>query len=436
MTPSAAPAAFGPTVGTAPVAGVQGLRIWTLGAAAVLVLLTLPAVKVSVGVDIRLGQIALVGVFALLLLRDLQSQQVPWGPLLAITAAGVLLSGLSVLSNYPKVKELTFLVKYLVLFPAAFYTGMRLAALLDRGRLAALLEITLLFGCLLAVLLEFHPVAALVHERPEHLSVGLKGSFWEQGMLAFFVGLFVLGALALRVEGRRWPARRWPLVVLYGFALGCALASYNKTIWVALIGACLASAVLYRGNPRFSGVARKWALRLALFAVVLIVALAAYNAWLPAGEKLVTAQALEHKWEVERGAALRIAWDLILDAPWLGHGFGFVEAYFGDHPSDITGLGSGVAQLFNAYLDLWLSAGVPGLVYILGLLIAAVSPRRLFPVLVVVYLFIFANVNPVAQHEYYYLFLGMAYAIARTARRREAYPAPAPGPTYSAAYTE
>lgn len=394
----------------------QSTRGWTLCALGVLCALTLPAVKIPIGFDLRIGQIALAGVFFVLLLHDMYRGQLHWGVLLAVTGCGLMLSALSAFSGYPQVKELTFIIKYVVVFPMAFYTGLRFLPLIGARRMAAVLELTLLFGTALAVALLLHPVPALIHQRPAYLlSAGLQGSFWEQGDLAFFSGLFLLGSLALRIEHRHWPRRRWPLILLYLFVIGCALGSYNKTVWIALIGACLAAAMFYRGQPHIGDVARAWALRLALIGVVAAVALAAYNEWLPAGEKLVTADMLQHKWNDERGEALRVAWGLIMQAPWLGHGFGFVEAYFGNYPSNIIGLGSGVSQLFNTYLDLWLSAGIPGVVYAFGLLLVAFSGRSLLSVLVVSYLFVFANANPVGQNEYYHLFLGMAFATAHAA---------------------
>ncbi|EAR22750.1 O-antigen ligase family protein [Nitrococcus mobilis] len=397
------------SIATAPIS----TRSWLLCAWAVLCTLTLSAVKIPIGFDLRLGQIALAGTFFVLILHDMHREQLHWGALLSVTGCGLMLSALSLFSNYPQVNELTFIVKYVLVYPMAFYTGMRLVSLVRAGRMAELLELVLLFAAVLAVVLFFHPIPALIHERPAYLSYGLKGSFWEQGEFAFFSGLFLLAALALRLEHRHWPQRRWPIALLYFFVIGCALASYNKTIWIALIGACLAAALFYRGRSHISGVARGWALRLALIATVGAVALAAYNEWLPAGEKLVTAAMLQNKWDNERGAALRVAWDLVMQAPLLGHGFGFVEAYFGNYPSEIIGLGSGSAQLFNVYLDIWLSAGVPGLIYALGMLIVVFSGRSLFSVLVVSYLFVFANANPVGQHEYYHLFLGMAFAAGR-----------------------
>lgn len=392
---------------------------WTLCALGVLLALALPAVKLAVGFEVRVGQLLLAGAFAVLALRDLQCGSVLWGPLLALAGAGAVLAGMSVLAPYPQVKETTFLVKYLVLFPAAFYLGARLLPLLGAARLATVLEVTLAAALLLALVLEAFPVPALVHERPEHLSAGLQGSFWEQGELAFFAGLFTIAALGLRIEHAGWPARPWLPAAVYALALSCALASLNKTVWLALLGACLAAAVAYRGSSAFGAAARAWAPRLALLAGIGVVALALYNAWLPPGEKLVTAEMLRHKWEAERGASLRIAWALIREAPLLGYGFGFVEAYFGTAAVAVIGLGSGVAQLFNAYLDLWVSAGLVGLAYALGLLAACFGPRSLVSVMTVAYLFIFANLNPVAQHEYYHLFLGLALAATRTVATSE-----------------
>jgi hypothetical protein len=202
--------------------------------------LALPALKLPVGVDLRLGQLAVAGLFALIILRDLHHQQVAWGPLLAIAGGGLLLSGLSLLSVEPSVKEKVFVLKYVVVFPTAFYCGVRLPALAGVRRLTTAVEGTLAFGCLLSLALWLHPVPLLIHERPAYLSVGLKGSFWEQGELAFFAGLFLLASAGRRIEHGLRPRGRLgviALALLYLLALGCALGSYNKTIWVALVAA-------------------------------------------------------------------------------------------------------------------------------------------------------------------------------------------------------
>lgn len=384
---------------------------WTL--AGLLALLTMPALKLELGVTFRVGQLALVAAFFALVLRDLLRREVAWGALLLLLGGGALLAGLSVLSPEPKVKQGTFLIKYLIIFPAAFYVGCRMASLVAARHWPRVLEGVLLFACLLAALIELQPIPALVHERPAHLSIGIKGTFWEQVEFGFFLGLFILVPMAMRLEWRLPPARRLALVGVYLLALICALASRNKTVWISMILAFMGAAFLYLGQGPWQQRTRAWAGRLALISLLLAGLLVAYNAWLPGPEKLITAEMLAHKWEAERGAALRSALALGAEAPLLGHGFGFVEAYYSTYPSDIVGLGSGVAQLFNAYLDMWVSAGLVGLVFLLGLLALSVRRRCLISLLIGGYLFVFCQFNPMAQLEFYYLFLGLAFALSR-----------------------
>lgn len=381
-----------------------------------MLVLTLPTLKVPISVDLRLGQIVLVLGFAVLALRDLVTGEARWGILLALVGCGVLLCGISYVAPFFKTKQAVFFVKYLFLFPAAFYVGARLMSNLPPRRVAQLLEVVLLSACSLAVLLEFVPIPLLIHERPEGLADGLKGTFWEQAGLAFFIGLFMLASIALRLGYDVWPEgrrRRETLYLLYAFAIGCGLATENKTLWLALVGAMMIAGLLYRplyGNPV---AARRWGIRLVVASVFALIVLAAYNAYLPIGDKLVTVDGLRAKWRTERGEALRVAWDLILNHPWMGHGFGFVESYFGTWSIGVVGLGSGVAQIFNSYIDMWVSVGIIGLVYALTLVWVCFDRRVLFSTFVVAYLFAFANVNPVAQLEFYHLFLGGAFGLAR-----------------------
>lgn len=382
--------------------------------------LTLPTLKLSLGFEIRAGQLVLLFGFGLLMLRDLQMKQVRWGVLCLVLGLGIFLSGISLLETYPKIKQSTFIIKYVFIFPAAFYTGVRVPLLIPGRRLVRAFEATLVLACLVAIGMEQHPIPMLVHARPAYLSVGLKGTFWEQGAFAFFIGLFVLASLALRIRLSHWPRRRWRLFVVYGLALGCAVASHNKTVWLGLLGAILTAALIYRDAPRLrralgarlggSGTVKRWIWRLVLVALILAVALVAYNASLSPGDKIWSSAMLHNKWQNERGAALRTTLGLIPQAPLFGHGFGFVQAYFTTHPADIVGLGAGVADIFNSYLDIWLTSGLIGVAYALGLIWVSFNRRSLISLLLVTYLFICANFNPEMQSEYYYIFLGIAFA--------------------------
>lgn len=400
----------GPATVRAPAAFGRG---WTAFLFLALFSLTLPTLKLPLVVDLRLGQLVLVAGFGFLALRDLTAGRLHWGVLLTLVGYGALLCAISYASPYPKFKQAVFFVKYLFLFPSAFYLGARLISGLPPARVAAVLETVLLAACGLALLLAFHPVPALIHERPEGLADGLKGSFWEQGEFAFFIGLFLLASVALRAGHGVWPRRPGRLVPIYLLALGCALATENRTVWLGLVIALALGGLLYRPPGADPRTARRWGLRLLVAALATLTALLLYNSYLPVDDKLISAELLQNKWQSERGAALREAAGLIGRHPWLGHGFGYVEAYFGTRAIGIVGLGAGVAQIFNSYLDIWVAVGLPGLIYALGLVWTVFDRRVLFTTFVVSFLFVSANINPVAQHEYYYLFLGGAFALSR-----------------------
>jgi hypothetical protein len=183
---------------------------------------------------------------------------------------------------------------------------------------AWVLEATLFVACVTSIVLHYYPVPFLIHERPEYLSLALKGSFWEQGGLAFFLGLFFITALALRVSETLWPRNKFYLLALYGLALGCALASRNKSVWLALGAAFLLAGFLNPGAAAYrfwdrakARFRRRWGRRFLVLVAVMIPALAVYNASLEPSEKIVTFTMLEHKWESERGAALRASLRLI-----------------------------------------------------------------------------------------------------------------------------
>jgi O-antigen ligase len=389
----------------------------------ILYLLTLPALKLAIGLDMRVGQVVLLVGFIALWLHDLLRREVPWGILLGLVGIGTLLSGISLLSLYSKVKEVTFIIKYVALYPAAFYLGYRLLGRMTVAQAVWVLEATLFVACVTSIVLHYYPVPFLIHERPEYLSLALKGSFWEQGSLAFCLGLFFITALALRISETLWPRHKLYLLALYGLALGCALASRNKSVWLALGVAFLLAGFL---NARALTVAsrfwdraktrslRRWGQRFLILVAILVPALALYNATLDPSEKLVTFEMLDHKWQSERGAAFRTAIDLIAEDPWLGKGFGFVAAYFGTHEENVIGLGEDVGNIFNSFLDVWLAVGVLGLVFSLGLVVLCFDRRSLVAVMVVSYLFVWATLNPVANSEYYYFFLSLCYAAARS----------------------
>ncbi|MDN5870840.1 MAG: O-antigen ligase family protein [Nitrococcus sp.] len=381
----------------------------------VLYSLTLPTLKIPLGFDIRLGQFVLLAAFSLILLRDMQLREVKWAPLLIMVGVGVIFSAISLLGYYPDIKETTFIVKWIAIYPPAFYVGLRCLRLVTPGQFIVLLESALLLSCIVAVILDAHPVPALIHERPG--IPGLKGTFWEQAGLSVFIGVCLLGALGMRIKTNTWPQYRLWLLLLYGVAIGCAIATKNTTFWIAIFSAFVAAATTYRGDPilkdpwaiKVSRNTRRWAARFFVVAIGVAVLMTIYNVSLEPADKLITWEMLEYKWEAERGAALRSALSLIADDPILGKGFGFVEYYFSTRETDVLGLGEGSAIIFNSYLDIWVSVGILGPIYLVFLTGLSFSRYSIVSILLVTYLFVRANLNPLAQTEYYYIFLGLCF---------------------------
>lgn len=384
----------------------------------VLFLLTLQATKISLGMEIRIGQVALVTVFCVLLVTDLQGRQAPMKMLLILLFFGFLFAAISGVSSYPKIKENGFIVKYLIIYPAAFYLGQRALDLLRPRGVIRICESVLLLSCLLSFVVHYYPISGLIHVRPPHLSVALKGTFWEQIGLSFFFGLLLLTALALRLKYGMWPSKKLGILTLYVLVLAGLVASANKSVWLGAWSSLLCVAFFNRDTFAHNIVAltsidkvavKRWGLRVFGGVCVSVLAVGLYNSSLDPQEQIVNEAMLQHKWESERGAVLRASLDLIAQEPWVGLGFGAVEIATADTG---IGTGEGTGMIFNSYLDIWISVGILGFLYSLWLLIMAYS-RESFPSqIIVVYLFIAANLNPVAQNEEYFIFLGFAWACA------------------------
>ena len=388
----------------------------------VLFLLSLQSTKISLGMEIRIGQVALVAVFCVLLVTDLQGRKAKMGMLLTLFFFGLLFMAISSISLYPKNKENGFIIKYLFIYPAAFYLGQRALSLLEPKGVIRICESVLWVSCLLSIVVHYYPISSLIHVRPPHLSVALKGTFWEQTVLAFFFGLLLVTPLALRIKYRIWPSTTWSMWVLYLLVVTCIVASRSKSFWLAAWSSLLCVLLFNRdtfahnieGLRSIDKVAVKsWGLRVFGGVCVSVLAMTLYNSSLDPQEQIVNEAMLQHKWESERGAVLGASLDLIAQEPWLGLGFGAVEIATADTG---IGTGEGTGMIFNSYLDMWISVGVLGFLYSLWILFTAYG-RQSFPSqIIVVYLFIAANLNPIAQNEEYFIFLGFAWACAHETR--------------------
>lgn len=388
----------------------------------VLFLLSLQSTKISLGMEIRIGQVALVAVFCVLLVTDLQGRKAKMGMLLTLFSFGLLFMAISSISLYPKNKENGFIIKYLFIYPAAFYLGQRALSLLEPKGVIRICESVLLLSCLLSIVVHYYPISGLIHVRPPHLSVAVKGTFWEQSALSFFFGLLLLTTLALRLKHGIWPSKKLGIWSLYVLVVAGLVASANKTVWLAAWSSLLCVALFSRDTfarniealTSINKVAvKRWGLRVFSGMCVSVLAVGLYNSSLDPHEQIVNEAMLQHKWESERGAVLRASLDLIAQEPWLGLGFGAVEISTADTG---IGTGEGTGMIFNSYLDMWISVGILGFLYSLWILFTSYG-RQSFPSqIIVVYLFIAANLNPVAQNEEYFIFLGFAWACAHETR--------------------
>ena len=409
-------------------------RIVLLSLFAVMILLSIPSLKMG---GARFGQLAILGSFFLFFWEDLMRKDVAWRILLFFWIAAVLMILLSLNSTSVKIGESKFFVKYLLIFPAAFYTGFYYIRYIDLRTLIRALEIIVLILCLNALLIDLGVVPEAIKNIIVSYRTAFEGSakyieyqgtFAEAGWFAITVETTALFALLMRYDFSIWPQKhRWILALLYGFVFVSLVLSKNKTVWIGLL-AIMLFLILYKGmltlirtnrympeyirmrDPLIARFSRLNTNRMLLMIVVLILAFFIANTLLP--KPIITAEMLAEKMQHERGKAFMIVMDLLGRTHWIGgYGFGFVEAYFTLFPQGVIGLGPGSGMIFNSYLDIWLSVTILGLIFHLLLLWFSSSSRYYVTMAIPILLFVYANFNPSIGDEYYYLFLGMSYGI-------------------------
>ncbi len=393
-----------------------------------LILMFFEALKLYLGLTLRLAQILIVIIFGTIIINDMIKKTLNLPLLLFLFGSGLLLSLISLNSVYLKVGEHKFIIKYLTTFPAAFYIGYKFVQLVKLKELLKIFELTILVHCLLALLFVFYPISFLMHDRG--VLTGYQGTFWESTGFGTVIGLLILLSLSLRYEFNIYPKN---IIIYLGFivfALGSVVASKSKTFWTAIFPIFIyivffkIAFYLLRYRAIGSGIfilfekiripnILKIRTSLVLFLVIFITIL--FTIINVSMEKpIITEEMIKEKIEHERGKALTVTLDLLEKTNWLGgYGWGFVEAYFSTHNIGAIGLGSGVGMIFNSYLNEWLSVGILGLIFHLTLLFLAFSNRHLFTVVAPLYLFIAASVHPIAGGEAYYLFLGLSYGFKK-----------------------
>lgn len=412
-------------------------QVLFFAALAVLLLLSMPALKL--GGSARLGQLAVLGVFALILTDDIAQKRVRWEILLFFWIGAALMTLVSLNSIAVKFGETKFIIKYFLIFPASYYVGAKIVEYLSLEKLIFLLELTVFIFCLNALLIDLGLIPDALKEMIVSYRTAFvgtakyleyQGTFAEAGWFAIAVETTALFAILLRYDFNIWPSsgRKWQLYGLYGFVLVSLALSKNKTVWIGIV-AILLFLMLYKGivaltrsnyympeaikkrDPKLSMFAHIDTTKLLFVLFFLMLLFFIVNALLP--EPIITAKMLEEKLQNERGKAFVIAMHLLEKSGWLGgYGFGFVEAYFTLFPQGVIGLGEGTGMIFNSYLDIWLSASLVGLAFHLLLLYFSFSSRYYVTMAGVVLLFVYANFNPAIGDEYYYIFMGLSYGIA------------------------
>ncbi|NPA54715.1 MAG: hypothetical protein GXO21_08645, partial [Aquificae bacterium] len=345
-------------------------RFWFIVYLILFFLLSLSVVKIPVGFEARVGQIFLLLMFGFILLYDARKRTLNIKILSYFLISGLIISLISKLSTYEKVGELKFIVKYLFIFPAAFYVGMKMFQFLSIRKIVAVFEISGIIYGAFALFLNIHPIEAIMHIR-EGLE-GFQGTFYEPSGLAEAIGLVFISSLALRSQFNLWD-KPYYVFSVYVFLLIIALLTKNKTIWISLFAVMIFSifyklitAILLEKRvsifkdiytSTLENLKKISILRITVILLTFSFLLYLYNASLE--EPIISKEILEEKMETERGKAFFKTVELLEKSNWIGgYGYGFVEAYFSKARDEILGLGEGVSMIFNSYLDAWLSGSI------------------------------------------------------------------------------
>ena len=392
-----------------------------------LILMSFSTLRFNAGFEIRLNQIFILFVFFVVFLNDLKNKTLNIKLLAFLIGFGILLSLISLNSPYHKIGQLKFIIKYIFIFPAVFYTGSRLINLIGPKLLIKAAEISVLIYCIDAIILYYFPIPFLIHNRGA--LTGFQGTFWETVWLAKAVMLLLLTSISLRFDFNIFPRKKYLLLIFYIFLIIIEIITRSKAVWVAL---GLISLYLILSKFIFNFISYKKLgynfyikekiiskiqnLNIAfLIPLILIIGITLYIANNYILEKpIVTTEMIQEKMQEERGKAFRIALELLKNSNWLGgYGFGYIESFFSSFYDRVIGLGAGVNMLFNSYLDVWISVGVIGLIYVLALLIISFNPKYFFTTVIPIYLFTTANISPYIGSEYYWLFLGLSFGLAK-----------------------
>ena len=357
----------------------------------------------------------------LILLYDLKNNKANEMLLIFFIFFGILLAILSKNSSYSKIGEIKFVIKYLLIFPAVFYSGYWAVQNFKIKTLLKSIEYSLFFYIFMAFLLSIYQINFLFNDRGE-LS-GFQGTFLETGWFALVIASFAISSILIRLDYKLDIGKTQHL--LYILTLISIVLSKNKTVWLGLIiifvVLILFKTFITNGKNLRDSVKNLKNINsfyFVIFLVIFVFALFIANTVMP--EPIISMDMLEEKLKDERGKAYLVAVELLKNSDWFGgYGFGFIQQYFSIYTDEIIGLNADSGMLFNSYLDIWISASILGLLYHLLLLRFAISRSSLLTMVIPIYWFISANTNPTIGDEYYYLFLGISYGF--TVKNKKGY---------------
>lgn len=379
----------------------------------VLFSMSLSIVSINAGINIRIGQLAILLMFGFVLLDDLKNKSINETLLVFFIFFAILLTFVSKSSSYSKIDEMKFVIKYMLIFPATFYIGQWSVRNFKIEDFFKVIEISLAFYIFMAFILSVYPIGFLYNDRGE-LS-GFQGTFLETGWFALVVGAFTITSILGRLDfNLKFSKIQY---ILYFFSMIALVLSKNKTIWMGIF-LIITFIILFKSIIASKENVKESVKKLKainsfyfIFAFIVFVTLFfAVNSIL--AEPIVSVAMLEEKLNDERGKAYLVAIRLIENSDWFGgYGFGFIQQYFSVYTDEIIGLDENSGMIFNSYLDVWISVGILGVLFHFLLLKFAFSRTHLLTMILPIYWFIAANTNPTIGDEYYYLFLGISYGL-------------------------
>lgn len=377
----------------------------------VLFAMSLSIVSINAGINIRIGQLSILIMFAFVLLSDLKNSDINETLLIFFIFFAILLTFVSKNSSYSKIDEIKFVIKYALIFPATFYIAQWSVRNFTIEVFFKVLEIALALYIFMGFFLSVYPIPFLYNDRGE--ISGFQGTFLEAGWFALVVGSFTLTSILGRLDFNLKFSKIHYL--LYFFSIISLVLSKNKTIWIGVFLiitfiTLFKSIISNKENIKDSVKKLKGINSFYFIFAFIVFSIIFFGVNSVLSEPIVSVAMLEEKLNDERGKAYLVAVNLLSNSDWLGgYGFGFIQQYFSVYTDEIIGLNEDSGMLFNSYLDAWISVGIFGVLFHFLLLYFAFSRTHLLTMILPIYWFIAANTNPAIGDEFYYLFLGISY---------------------------